>query len=117
MDCKIDKKTANIFKNLVAHEIIHYKIGKKYVVNVNLSLELEKVEEEGILSFYYNASLKYNYPYKFNLPKYYPIFVFIEFKHFLFDVICDTFKFTIFTTLIYRLSNFLKSLISFKVRV
>ena len=116
IDCKIDKKVVNLFKKLVFHEIIHYKIGKKYVENIDLSLELEKAEE-GTSGFYYNASLKHTYPYKFNLPKYYPMFVFIEFKHFLFDIICDTFRLAIFVNLRNRLFKFLKCLISFKVRV
>jgi len=115
-DYNINKKSIKKFKQLIFHEIIHYKIAKKHGVNLYLSLELEKAEKKDIIGFYYNASLKYNYPYKFNLPKYYPIFIFIEFKHFLFDFICDTFKLTIFTTIIYRLSKFLKCLIEFKVR-
>lgn len=114
---KIDKEIANIFKKLVAHEIIHCKIVKNSATNINLALDftLEKAEE-GIINFYYNASLIYNYPYKFNHPKYYPKFIIIQFKHFLFDIICDTFRFAIFTTFTYRLFKFLKCLISFKVR-
>jgi len=114
---KINKEIANVFKRLVAHEIIHYKIAKNSATNINLGLDftLEKAGED-IIIFYYNAFLKYKYPYKFNHPKYYPKFFLIEFKHFLFDVICDTFSFDIFTTLIYRLSKFLECLISFKVR-
>ena len=112
---KINKKAVNKFKELVFHEIIHYKIVKKSAINIDLTLELGKAEE-GIIGFYYNASCKYNYPYKFNLPKYYPKFIFIEFKGFLFDIICDLFKFAIFTTFKYRLFKFLKCLINFKVR-
>ena len=114
-DCIIDKKVVNIFKKIIAHEIIHYKIAKKYTINKGLTLELAETEDEKA-GFYYNASFDYNYPHNFNFPKYYPIFVFIEFKHFLFDVICDIFSFTIFTTFRYRLFMFLKCLISFKVR-
>lgn len=116
MDCKIDKKIANVFKKLIVHEIIHYKIVKKSAANIKITLTLEKAEKEGFIGFYYEGVCNYIYPHKFNFPKYYPVFVFIEFKHFLFDVISDTFRFAIFTTLIHRLSKFLKCLISFKVR-
>ena len=116
MDCKIDKEIANIFKKLVVHEIIHYKIVKKSATNIKITLTLEKAEEKGIIGFYYEGVCKYNFPYKFNLPKYYPKFIFIEFKHFLFDIICDTFRLAIFANLRYRLFKFLKCLISFKVR-
>ena len=115
-DWCIDKKIVNEFKRLVFHEAIHYKIVMKHAININFLLELEKAEEKGITGFYHDASLKYNYPYKFNLPKYYPKFIFIEFKHFVFDVICDTFRLEIFTTFKHRLFKFLKSLIQFKVR-
>jgi len=112
---KMDKRVVNKFKELVFHEIIHCKIVKTSAVNINVILELEKAEE-GITGFYYNASCIYTYPYKFNLPKYYPRFIFIEFRHFLFDVICDIFKFDIFAIFTCRLPKFLKCLISFKVR-
>ncbi len=115
-NCYIDKKVVNKFKELVFHEIIHYKIVMKHAIYMELTLELEKAEEKGIIGFYYDAYLEHSYPHKFNLPKYYPIFIFVEFKNFLFDVICDTFKFIIFTTIIYRLSKFLKCLTEFKVR-
>lgn len=113
-NCEIDKKVVNKFKDIVFHEFIHYKIVKKSAENINIVLELEKAEEEGC--FYYYAYCRYTFPHKFNLPKYYPIFVFIGFKHFLFDIICDIFRFDIFTNFKYRSSKFLKCLISFKVR-
>ena len=115
INCIIDKKVVNKLKELVFHEIIHYKICKKSAININLKLELEKAEE-GIIGFYYNASCIYTFPHKFNLPKYYPIFVFIGFKHFLFDIIYDIFRLDIFTNFKCRLLKFLKCLISFKVR-
>ena len=114
-ECIIDKKVVNKFKEVVFHEIMHYKIVKNSAVDISLTLKLGETEED-IIGFYYNASCEYSYPYKFNLPKYYPKFILIEFKHFLFDVICDTFRFDIFTTFKYRLFKFLKCLISFKVR-
>ena len=112
---KIDKEIANIFKKLIAHEIIHCKIVKNSATNINLTLELEKAED-GITGFYYNASCVYTFPHKFNLPKYYPRFIFIQFKHFLFDVICDTFRLDLFTNFKCRLFKFLECLKSFKVR-
>jgi len=112
---KIDKKVVNKFKELVFHEIIHYKIVKNSAINIGITLSLEKAEGY-IKGFYYGASCKYIFPYKFNFPKYYLEFIFIEFKHFLFDIICDLFSFSIFTTFKYRLFKFLKCLISFKVR-
>ncbi len=114
-DWKIDKRVVNKFKELVFHEIIHYRIAKNSAETIYIGLELGKAEE-GIAGFYYNAFCEHFYPYKFNLPKYYPKFILIEFKHFLFDVICDIFKFAIFTTFKYRLFKFLRCLISFKVR-
>lgn len=114
-DWKMDKKIINKFKELIFHEIIHYKIVKNCAETVDLILQLEKAEE-GITGFYYGAICKYTFPYEFNLPKYYPKFIFIHFKHFLFDVICDIFKFTIFTTFRYRLFKFLKCLMRFKRR-
>ena len=115
MEFKIDKKVANIFKKIVTHEIIHCKIVKKSAKNIQIVLELEKAEE-GIIGFYYDASCTYNFPRKFNHPKYYPIFIFIGFKHFLFDIICDIFRLDIFTNFKCRLFKFLRCLISFKVR-
>lgn len=115
MDFEIDKEIANVFKKLVNHEFVHYKIVKNSAKDINLILELEKAEE-GITGFYYNASCVYTFPHIFNLPKYYPKFILIEFKHFLFDVICDTFNFEIFAIFRYRLFKFLECLISFKVR-
>ena len=114
LNSKIDKRTINKFKELILHELIHYKNIKNSALNKILALKIEKIEEEGIIGFYYNASCTYAYPYKFNLPKYYPKFVLIEFKNLLFDVIYDIFKFDVFTTLIYRLFNFLICLIMFK---
>ena len=117
-DWKIDKKVVNKFKEIVFHEVIHCKIVKNSAKTINITLQLEKLEkaEDGIAGFYYAASCVYTFPHKFNLPKYYPRFIFIQFRHFLFDVICDIFKFYIFATFTYRLSKFLKCLISFKVR-
>lgn len=114
MSCKINKKTVNKFKDLIFHEIIHYKMIKSSAINIDIVLELGESEEEG--AFYYNASCKYNYPYKFNHPKYYPKLIFLEFKGFLFDIICDTFKFVIFTTLRYRLFEFLRGIKGFNVQ-
>ena len=114
INCKIDKEVVKKLKELVFHEIIHYKIVRNCAVNIDIVLELTKAEE-GIIGFYYNGYCRYNYPYKFNLPKYYPKFILIEFKHFLFDIICDLFKFD-FTVFKYRLFKFLKRLIRFKVR-
>lgn len=114
LNCQINKKVVSKFKELVFHEIIHCKIVKTSAVNIKLILELEKAEEEGC--FYYDAFCQYTFPYKFNLPKYYPRFIFIAFRHFLFDIICDIFRLEIFTAFRYRLFKFLKCLISFKVR-
>ena len=115
LNCKINEKVINKLKELILHEFIHYKIVKTSARTIELVLSLGKSEDD-IGCFYYEAYCKYTYPYKFNLPKYYPKFVFIEFKHFLFDFIYDIFKFAIFTTFKYRLFKFLKVLISFKVR-
>ncbi len=115
LNCKINEKVINKLKELILHEFIHCKIVKTSARTIELVLNLEKSEDD-IGCFYYGASCEYTYPYKFNLPKYYPKSVFIEFKHFLFDFIYDIFKFTIFTTFKYRLFKFLKNLISFKVR-
>jgi len=113
-DCKINKEVVDEFKRLIFHEIIHYKIVKNSVDYIDLILELKKAE--GIGNFYYNGSCIYGYPYKFNHPKYYPKFIFTEFKGFLFDIIYDLFSLSIFRNFKYRISNFLKCLISFKVR-
>ncbi|KKN34303.1 hypothetical protein LCGC14_0795000 [marine sediment metagenome] len=113
---KIDKKVVNLFKKIVFHEVIHYKIVKNSAKTIDIVLNLKKAEEENIIGFYYDAYCKYTFPYKFNLPKYYPKFIFIEFKHFIFDIICDIFNVAIFTTFRYRLFKFLKCLISFKLR-
>ena len=114
-NCKMDKQIINLLKKLVFHETIHYKIVKNNAKSIDLILELKKAEE-GIIGFYYNASCRYIFPYKFNLPKYYPKFILVEFTAFLFDIICDLFSLSIFKNLKYRLSNFLRCLISFKVR-
>jgi len=112
---KLDKEVVKKFKEIVFHEIIHYKIVKTSAETVDIILYFERAEGYKT-GFYYEAVCKYTFPYKFNSPKYYPRFVFIHFKHFIFDFICDLFSFAIFTTFKYRLFEFLKRLICFKVR-
>jgi len=115
-DWKMNKKVINRFNKLIFHETIHYKFVKNSANTIELKLYLKKAEGD-LCNFYYAASCNYTYPYKFNLPKYYPKFILIEFTGFLFDFICDTLNFAIFTSFKYRLFTFLKRLKQFKVRV
>ena len=42
INCKIDKEVVKKLKELVFHEIIHYKIVRNSAVNIDIVLELTK---------------------------------------------------------------------------
>lgn len=73
------------------HEAVHYKIYKKFDKEMELFFELNMIEVDPTLRYIFACHC--SYPSVYELPAYYPIYIFIEFIHTIFDIIDGIIKF------------------------
>lgn len=97
----------------LTHEVIHYKIYKKLGNGIRIEFLINMIKED--LIFGCKFSCRSSYPLIYNLPAYYPIFIFIEFIHTIFDIIDGIVNFNFFK-IISRSKDFTKALFDLKFK-
>ena len=114
--CVIKRKSLKNIVNMIRHEIIHYKIFKKFVKeDLDAHFEIYLTREDSY-QFSYSAKCLTIYPLVYNSLRYYPKWVFIEFVQYLFDIIWSIFTLKIFKNFIPYTTYFLKVLFEFKTK-
>ena len=112
--CIIPRKSLKDIVRMIKHEIIHYKISLKFIGDIRATIKITFfVANPG---FGYNAKCLTRYPLIYNLPQYYPKYIFIEFVQYLFDIIWSIFSLGIFKNFRSYTTNFLKTLFHLKLQ-
>ena len=91
----------------LTHEVIHDKIHKKLGNGIKSEIEINMIKDD--LFFGCNFSCRGTYPLVYNLPAYYPIYIFTEFVNTVFDIIDGIVRFSFFK-IIYCSKYFIKAL-------
>lgn len=97
----------------LTHEVIHYKIYEKLGKGIKIEFIINISKDDLFLgcAFYCHGQ----YPLVYNLPAYYPIYIFIEFVHTIFDIIDGMVRFNFFK-IIFCLKYFIKELFELKFK-
>ena len=110
--CIIKRSSLKNIVNMIRHEIIHYKIYKKFIKNSGIDLEMV-LSKKSSLHFGYSAKCLGHYPLIYNLSQYYPKYLFVEFIQYLYDIIYSIFSLRIFNDFIPYTTYFIKTLFKF----
>jgi len=88
------------------HEAVHYKIYKKFYKETEIYFELNMVKDDLVLRCDFSCSGTYPF---YETPVSYPIYIFIEFVHTIFDIIEVIIRYPL-RNIIYYLKDFIKIL-------
>jgi len=114
-NCTMRKKPMKDIVNMLRHEVIHYMIYMKFIGISGVELEMT-FSKENSLQFSYGAKILSHYPLIYSLPRYYPKYIFVEFIHYLFDIIYNIFTFRRLKYLKTCTIYFIRTLFEFKKR-
>ena len=113
-ECIVPRKSLKDIVRVITHEIMHYKISLKFIEDVEARMELTFFVAKNGIGFGYNAKCITHYPWYYSLPQYYPKYIFIEFVHYLYDMIYNIFSVRGLGYLLMYSKNFVKTLFNFK---
>ncbi len=111
--CTMKKKPLKDIVNMLRHEMIHYKIYEKFIKIRDVELEIT-FSKRNSLQFSYSAKCLGHYPLMYSLPRYYLKYIFVEFIHYLLDMIYNIFTFRRLKYLVLYSTNFIKMLFNLK---
>lgn len=92
------------------HEAIHYKIYKKFYKETEIYFELNMIKGESTTKLRFICHCTYPF---YETPVSYPIYIFIEFVHTIFDIIEVIIRYPFHTIVLY-LKDFIKTLFELK---
>nr|BDI55080.1 MAG: hypothetical protein [uncultured archaeon] len=92
-----------------SHEFYHSYFFKKFGLQSEVSIEIERKQEGNTLYFGTFGKCISICPIKYNRPKYYPKFVLIGFIQFIYDIFYDIRKFNFLRNLFFRLKVLYKT--------
>lgn len=110
---QIRRRILKYIVSSLTHEEIHYKIYKKLGKGIKVEFITSMIKDD--LVFRCVFSCHGTYPLIYNVPIYYPIYIFIEFTHVIFDIIDGIVRFSFFK-IISRSKYFIKVLFELKLK-
>ena len=114
-ECIVPRKALKDIVRTIKHENIHYKISLKFIENVEASMEIFFIIIKDT-QFEHGAKCSICYPWFYSLPQYYPKYIFIEFIHYLYDIIFHIFSLRGLEYAISYTTDFIKKLFKFKFK-
>jgi len=110
-NCVVPRKSLKGIVWIIGHVIIHSKISLRFIEHPEIRMEITFFVAKNGLGFGYNAKCITRYPWFYSLPQYYPKYIFIEFVHYLYDMIYNIFSLKGLKHLIPYTKNFIKTLL------
>jgi len=110
---QIRRRVLKYIVRTLIHEVIHSKIYKKLGKRIKIELIINLTKDDFSLGC--DFTCHGSYPSIYNLPTYYPIYIFIEFVHAIFDIIDGLVRFQFFK-IIFCSKYFINALFKLKVK-
>ncbi len=110
---QIRRRILNYIVRSLTHEVIHYKIYNKLGKGMKIEVIINIIKDDLFLRCDFACAV--SYPLMYNLAAYYPIYIFIEFIHAIFDIIDGIVSFRFFK-IIYSTKYFIKALFTLKYK-